>query len=793
MLIIYLTLAWFLGLWLAWATALDGWVWLVGGLAGITFAVAAGDRSRPQLRLGLACLGMMGLGGARYAAELPRIDEQHIAFYNDQPDATVTGRVMAEPEQSGQVTRLILAAESLVLPGGSYRPVSGRLQVITERRPDLAYGQQLQLSGFLAAPLLDPQYNTRTRLAREGIFSQVSFPGELTILSSGRGSWSRQAIIDLKQRLQAIIQRQLPDPHAALLTGILLGDDSQLSPELAEDFRRTGMTHIIAISGFNIALLVSLLWAAGRPFFGPQRAAWLALAGVAFYTVLVGAEASVVRAALMGGLFLLATRLLGRPTFAPAGLFTAGLVMTLVDAHILWHIGFQLSFAATLGLMLYVGRWSRWTEAHLAGFVSPARLHSASRFVADVILATLAAMVFTLPLIAFHFQQLSLVSPLANLLILPAQPGVMTWGGLSTVAGLVWPWAGQALAWVAWLFLSYTTTLVQSFGRLPGAAATIGFSPASLLVSYLVIFGLTWLSFQPAEKRAALDSRLKARFLNGAGLPQRAALSLGVVLCLLLLLWWRSQPDGRLHVTFLNTGRGEGILIQTPTGRQILIDGGENPVRLNHELGRQIPFWRRQLDLLIATHPDEQHLAALPEVIDRYRVGQIITNGQLTTEPGYALLLAAAGERDIPARRGQVGEVIAIDDGVTLELLWPAGALDPADSDSNSLVARLVYGEFRLLLMGDAGLRIEQALLEASRPLLATVLKPGARRIGQGLDAGFLAAVRPQIIITTDSPERTVALAEQAEAAGATLLHIQSLGTMELTTDGRQMWWTAVD
>ena len=248
----------------------------------------------------------------------------------------------------------------------------------------------------------------------------------------------------------------LPDPQAALLTGILLGDDSGLPPKLDEQFRTTGLTHIIAISGFNIAILTGVLLALSRPFLGHRWSAWFVLVGIALYTLLVGADAAVVRAAIMAALFVIAARLMGRPTFAPAGLFTCG---HRHDRHqtpnILWDIGFQLSFAATLGLMLYVGPVSDWTSTRLRPKIGSENAQKLTRMLAEILFATLAAMLITLPIILYHFGQLSLISPLANLFVLPAQPGVMIWGGLATLTGMIFPAVGQLFAWVAWLFLTW--------------------------------------------------------------------------------------------------------------------------------------------------------------------------------------------------------------------------------------------------------------------------------------------------------------------------------------------------
>jgi competence protein ComEC len=326
------------------------------------------------------------------------------------------------------------------------------------------------------------------------------------------------------------------------------------------------------------------LLALARPWFGPQRSGWIALGGIASYAILVGGEAAVVRAAIMAGTFILAARLLGRPTFAPAGLFTAGLLMTLADPNILWDAGFQLSFAATLGLMLYAEPLARFTEGRLVSLTDAERARRLTRALADVVLATLAASLLTLPLIMATFGQLSLISPLANLLVLPAQPAVMLWGRLATVAGLIAPALGQPLAWVAWLFLTYTIELVAFLGRLPWAAVPVSVPPAAIVALYALTLGVTWLALRRPERAAATAAAI------GQRLPERAVLVAGLLVAALAVAAALTRPDGRLHVAFLDVGQGDATLIETPGGRQILIDGGRYPAALSSLVGERLPF-----------------------------------------------------------------------------------------------------------------------------------------------------------------------------------------------------------
>ena len=790
MTIIYLGIAWLIGIGIAAVANLPLWPWLAAAVIGLIFAAVL--RRQAASRLWLLAFSALFLGAARYAAAVPEISPEHIASFNGR-ELILTGLVTAEPDLHDRILNLQLESESVMEPDGNRRIVSGLVLVSTSPFRSIPYGARLRLAGRLETPSDYAGFSYRNHLARQGIHSQMNRP-QIELLAEEQGNPIYSAIFALKDRAKGSIKRLLPDPQAALLTGILLGDDNGLPPDLEEQFRATGMSHIIAISGFNIAILTGVLLAASRPILGHKRSAWFVLAGIALYTILVGADAAVVRAAIMGALFVIAARLLGRPTFAPAGLFAAAIAMTLVDPFILWNVGFQLSFAATLGLMLYVGPWSHWVEGRFRRFTDPETANRLTRTLSEIVLATLAAMLLTLPIIAYHFGQLSLVSPLANLFILPVQPGVMIWGGLATLTGMVIPAVGQLFAWVAWLFLSWTIGLVRLFAGLPLASVTISISPAIIIASFALILGLTWFARHSPERRGELLERLSYN------LPRRVIVAALAIVAILAVAWTLSQPDGDLHVAFLDVGQGDATFIQTPSGRQILIDGGPLPSVINDHLGRQIPFWDRDVDIVVATHPDADHVAGLPGVFDRYGVGRLITNGQQADEQSYLALLVAAQENETPIHAATAGEVIAIGDGVQLEILHSGNQI-PATSDrsdnDNSVAIRLLYGSFSLLLTGDAGESAEREMLSSGRPLASLVYQAGHHGAKTSSTTAFLEAVRPQYIVVSAGEGNRFGhpheeLLQRAADVGAAVLRTDKLGTIEVITDGKALWWEAL-
>ena len=787
--IIWFTIAWLAGVWAGSFLKITAVIWFVASLSIFAVSFLLYRRQTRKLGARLAYLGLFCLGATYYISALPTIDRDHIAYYNEKATVIVTGLVVDEPDIRDQSIFLRLKAESVIVDGGQLQPVEGVVLVRVPRFPVATYGTQLQIVGDLETPSSSPDFDYKSYLARQGIHSLMSWP-QTTVLAEDQGNFLYHAVYAFKARAQGTIQQLLPDPQAALLTGILLGNDQGLPSETADQFRITGMTHIIAISGFNIAILVGSLMRIGQPILGRRRASYLALTAVFLYTLLVGADAAVIRAAIMGSLFIFSRQMMGRPTFAPASLFVAALIMKLFDPFILWDVGFQLSFAATLGLMLYVDPLSEWTQTRLLPLVGSEATRYLMRFISEGILVTLAAQILTLPLIIGYFGQLSIVSLAANLFILPAQAGVMIWGALATLVGLLSPAIGQLFAWLAWLFLTYTIQLVRFFAAIPGAAVPVDVPPLAVVGIYVVIFVITWLVLRrPAAPRIFL-TQLQA------DLPKWAALGVGGLTAILFLIWGLNQPDGNLHVAFLDVGQGDAIFIQTPSGRQIVVDGGPQPSVLYQRLGQQIPFWDREIDLVIATHPEADHISGLPGLFDRYQIGQLLTNGEIKETAVSEALNTIATAQGVPIRPVSAGEVIFIEDGVQLEVLNPPGLLAFQNSNQNSVAVRLTYGNLSILLTGDTEMLAEQAMIQSGRTLHSIILKAGHHGSNTSSTTTFLTAVQPQIVIISSGQDNRFGhphpeVLERVAQVGAAVLRTDQLGTIEVISDGQMMWWQA--
>jgi competence protein ComEC len=521
---------------------------------------------------------------------------------------------------------------------------------------------------------------------------------------------------------------------------------------------------------------------------------------IACYALLVGGEASVVRASIMGGLFVTATALQRRST-ALVSLAAACMAMTMVNPLTLWDLGLQLSAMASAGLIVLMPA-ANGRLRQLFG-----KEHTWLRIAGEDILAvSLIASVSILPLVLYYFGRLSLVSVLSNLLIAPVQPLILFGGSAALIVGMIGQQAcAQILFWLPWLGLAWTVAVVRWSAALPLAAVDVpNFSLLHLVLAYSVLGALRrrhtlWdrlCSAAGALRSSASSLRaspVSLRVATGSLLVTPAAIIVGAALMALVWIGALAQPDGRLHVWFLDVGQGDGIFIQTPSGRQVLIDGGAGGQMLLGELGSVMPFWDRTLDLLVLTHPDADHMAAQVEAASRYGVDAAWETPSAETDPSSSTWRKAVEAAGADVQIQHAGGWADLGDGVALWVLGP-----PADSykgedvgNENSLVTKLVYGNFSVLLTGDAGTGVEQALVAQGAPLASTVLKVAHHGSDSSTSDAFVQAVNPQVaVIQVGADNRYGHPNSQTldRLAGRTILRSDRDGRIHVWSDGTSMW-----
>jgi DNA internalization-related competence protein ComEC/Rec2 len=657
----------------------------------------------------LALTGSVALGIGVGSAHAHRVEGAVLARL---APASLTAEAVLRTDPQTDLDRWSATADvRLVLAGGLRASVRESVWLDgSGEPPDAVRGDRVRVSGRVLVPD-DPDF--------AGFLLRRGLAAEIEVREAERLGPSDVALIRWAQSFRSLLGGSIiglfPDREAGLLLGLSLGDDSMLDPALGRDFRASGLSHLLVVSGGNVAMvlapilaLASVLHLSRWPRFA------LGLGVVVFFVVLTGAEPSVLRAGVMAGLTLFGV-LLGRPrstgTILAAGVF--GLVV--LDPALVWSVGFQLSVAATAGMVALA--------TPLAD-----RIRFPPRPVALAAGATFAAQIGVTPVLLFHFHEVPTSTLLANVLAFPAVAPGMLLGLAAAGAGMVWLPLGRLLAAVALVPLRYLETLADRAARAPVPWITGG-GMATLVVGLLIAAGFAWW------------------VRSGRRLPR--PLLLGVIALAPALVWsgaLSSGPPSGLTVRFFDVGQGDGALLTSPGGVAILVDGGPDPARVAMELAA---LGVKRLDVVVASHPHADHVVGLPTVLSRIPVGLLLEPGCPDDSPDGLALADAIEAEDVAVRRPRAGDVLAVGD-VRLEILSPDRCWNGTESDTNNdaIVVRASLGEDSVLFATEPEEPAQQVLLDSGVDLTADVLKVPHHGAATSLES-FFAAVDSEVAVVS--------------------------------------------
>jgi competence protein ComEC len=802
--LIYLSAAWVTGIYLGSKIALPWGIIFIGflPLCLIPFLL---QYKKHLLIAGFCLFALLG-GCIRLQSSLPVINEQQLQFYNDKGTVELEGMVCTEPE-AGNTTSTLQLSDGEIQINGAKKEISGKALIRVSRYQEYHYGDTLKVTGKLETPPQFDDFDYKGYLARQEIYSVINYP-EIEILDTGRGCKPLAWIYSLRNRLSQSLSLALPEPQASLAQGILLGLRGNIPYSLNQAFSRTGTAHVLAISGINISIVIGMLLAAGIWIFGKRYSIyiWLALLTIWLYALVTGMNPPVVRGAIMGSMFLLA-EYLGRQRSASTALAFAAAVMVGIEPQVLWDASFQLSFLAMAGLIFLAPYFQSWARKGIAVTIGrEGAAASLCNFIADSFAVTLAAILATWPVIAYYFGVVSFVGLPATFFALLTLPGIIITSALVAGAGLLAPFLAQALGWIAWLFLSYFILVVQAFDALPFSSAKLSsihiwqiwiyyafLAVIMAAINYrkqlVDLFHLTAFKISPSVSRAS-GLALK--------LPKKWLIYPLLIAAILVWVAFLNMPDDKLHVSILDVGQGDAILIQTPNRQDILIDGGPSPQAIGLELGKRLPFWDKTIDLVILTQPQADHVVGLIEVLQKYKVQQIIEPGIAYNSATYQQWLKLVNGNEIKHEIGHAGQEVNLGNGIKLEILHPPSPLlqDTSDDiDNNGIVLRLSWNKVSFLFTADIGHETEWHLIAQRANLKSTALKVAHHGSQTSTSPEFLAVVNPEIAAISVGTNNRFGLPDSeivdrlTERLGSDRLYLTSThGTIEFITDGNRLW-----
>jgi competence protein ComEC len=583
-------------------------------------------------------------------------------------------------------------------------------------------------------------------------------------LSEGRGHPLKRAALWFSQRFNTVLERILPQKEASLLGSILLGGAvSPLPEETKETYRKSGLIHLLVVSGTQVSILIGICLAITKSMGLPL---YLSVILTSLFNLLLvvvtGAGASILRAAVMGEITLIGM-LFDRQKDFYNTLALSALLLLVFDPLILFDIGFQLSFSATWALVYIVPVLEKKMPALLA--------------------ATLAPILATSPIIAFNFSQVSWGGIISNLLILPWVEFMVILGFSAVLLGFVFLPLAQIFGNTIGLMLQLMDRIAETIASLPGVCFYIQAPSFFYIAGYYFIL-IVLIELFKREKKIVFT---------------RKRWAFALLLIFSLFVWERSfsaaSPGGKeMTVTFLDVGQADCSLVELPDGKTVLIDGGgverDANIRISeNQRGRDrigekvvVPFLQRKginkLDLVILTHPHADHLGGLISVLEKIKVDRVLDNGEIYASWAYHRFRDLVDANRIKYGKAAAGQIIDFGGKIKGDIFNPV--FPPlGETNSDSVVMRLIYGNISFLFTGDAEMPAEERMLAAcGGRLRSTVLKVGHHGSRTSTTGDFLKAVAPRIAVISVGKHN-----RYRHPAPSTIMRLRDFGIKTFRTD----------
>lgn len=716
----------------------------------------------------------------------PRLQPDHIAHFVADDQVIIEGVIDARPQATERGCKIYLRAER-IFRERKVAHVTGRVALYAGAgRTRFMTGDRVRFMSRIRKPRnygIPGEFDFERYLAYRNVYATafVKDAGELVLIREGVDHRWQRFVDSLAARVGMFIEGSVPPSEAAILRALLIGDMGHVSRAIRDAYTRTGVNHILSISGFHVGVIAIFMFqvmmaAARRSEFlllhlNLRRfILLLTLPVLTFYLFLTGAAPATSRSVIMIGFFMLAL-LLEREVDPINSLILAAALILALSPPALFDLSFQLSFLALWGILVLTPL-----------FMAPFRdlREGVPRKLLLFLMASAAAMAATTLPVAFHFHRVSATGLISNFLIVPllGYGAVVLGFSALPLIGIAPFLAGPLLSGSA-LLVKMSNGIIMQLAKIPMLPV---FDPSrlDLLLFYLC---LTVLTFVRTRRGRLGCCGALAILWTGA-----AALSPG-------------NETGKLAITMFSVGQAESTLINFPDGKTMLVDGGGSAREGGADVGERLlapALWRmgvRKIDYMVLTHPHPDHMQGLKFVAANFEVGEFWEGSRIDSED-YRELHRLLAERQVPVRLINSSSPAVTVGGARIEALAP-GAHSPllpqqgdGDLNDDSLVFRLAYGEFSMLFTGDIGMAAEESLLRRPERLKCTVLKVPHHGSRFSSSAPFLDAAAPEIALISAGYRNSFHLParetlDKLERRQIRVFRTDLDGTIRIVSDGR--------
>lgn len=684
-------------------------------------------------------------------------------------EVQLSGTVISEP--ASYPTRTLY---TLQLPN------SAKVQLVVrgENSPDFRPGDTLTVRGLLARPrqARNPgEFDYRAYLWQQGMVAQLlCSPDDIDVIKSNAFHW-RKVIYQTKAVFLNAIEENMSPQAGAIAKALIFGDKTALEKDVKELFITLGIMHLMAVSGLHVGFLLILArLLQGLLGLRPNVNFWLTIGLLICYCGVTGFAPSVLRASLMATVLLLGDMLKKERDFYTS-LAAAAFIILVYNPFYLFYSGFQLSFLAAWGIVYF---------RSLINALLPHPLPWRELFIIPI-----AAQIAVLPATAYYFNLFSFIGILTNIVIVPLAGMVVIGGLVAFILSLLsTTMAGFLLAAIGAL-IEGIISLCTPLEALPFSAVTVATpSWTTIIIFYLAAIMV---------RELVVHDEFRAKLLQ-----YDKPVVAGVAIFLIVVFLWQQNGNRSLEIVFLDVGQGDAIALHTPQGRTVLVDGGGTPPWHNTDfrVGREVvvPYLQRrgikQVDLLISTHPDIDHVQGLEDVLMDLGAGTVIIPPGQIFEGSYDRLLQLAALKQVPVKEVVAGDRLILEGDIEINVLNPPGrhrTFDSAVDNNHSLVLQVNYGSAGIWLTGDIEVEGLRHLLQQGSLGASHVFKAPHHGSQTGYYEPFLAEISPMAVILSvgqnsyghPSPQ----LLRYWEDRGVNVYRTDEHGAIIVTTDGRRM------
>ncbi len=757
-------------------------------------------------------LGVFNISQKQYL-----IHSQHnILQHTDSDRKTIEGIVIESPSSYPAKNILIVRCVRLI-KDGIYIPVAGQVRLVIPADLNFAYGDFIRFHCVLKKihSFQNPGgFDYERYLNRQGIYATgfIANSSGIITLRENSASYLKLQLELFRIYLKQIIYKNAPSPQREVIEAMTIGNQTGIPADIRDNFNKTGTSHLLSISGLHIGMVaaiafffISILLKSSEYLMLRLNIIKVAAAAafilVLIYALIAGMGVTVFRAALMALVFLVAL-IFGIQRDLYNTLALAGLIILVITPEALFDISFQLSFLAVLSMIYIVPRFSNlpWQKIPFL----PAWTQIIIRYLYMSILVCLAATIGTLPLIIFHFNRLSSVTIIANLITVPLL-GTLTLAiaMLFLLAAFFSPVLAGFIIKIASFFVQISLEIINNLAALPWSSFSFT-RPNILEISVFYLFLILLIQFADIKRGNANKNGYFLRHFS----ILRFSLILVVIFFIIdgIYLNWKDKLNPNLRITALDVGQGSALLVRFPGGQNTLIDGG-GFADSSFDTGKMIiaPYLYAErinkIDRVILTHPHPDHMLGLLYILDNFDVQEFWSSGWFRDDEDYQKLQKIITERKIKmvSLTSELSAHKFNNINININMLWPphkstleAKELSDVDINDKSLVFQIQYGNIRFLVTGDISEKIENTLVRSGKDLKSDILFVPHHGSVHSSSIDFIKKVSCRYAVISAGKSNSFRhphplTLERYQAAQVRVLRTDQDGAVTLTTDSTEL------